>query len=109
MSTDATLEASKFSLGMQTSTGGNMFKKILATVSIAGALLVGFAGNAAAGHPSFSDCLNFKGITDKCVEVGTNDWVVVDGYWSYTECLSWAGAMEKCYQDPNGFYYKTHQ
>ncbi|MGY5310709.1 hypothetical protein [Nocardia gipuzkoensis] len=84
-----------------------MFEKILVSLTVAGAALVGLAGNANAGYGSYSECLGWKGIPDKCVQISDGTYVVLQGYWKFTECLSWAGVREKCYQDPNGFWYIT--
>ncbi|WP_327110959.1 hypothetical protein OHB12_24400 [Nocardia sp. NBC_01730] len=86
-----------------------MFTKFIVSVAVAGAALIGFAGNVAAGQPSYADCLNGKGVADKCVQISDGSWIVLRGYWQFTDCLSDAGALERCYQDPNGFWYKTPQ
>lgn len=84
-----------------------MFTKFIVSLAVAGVSLVGLAGNAAAGYPSYADCLNSKGVTDKCVQISDGSWVILQGYREYTDCLSHAGARERCYQDPNGFWYST--
>ncbi|WP_280246853.1 hypothetical protein [Nocardia abscessus] len=87
--------------------GVDMFRKLLVSAIVASAALVGFAGNASAGHPSYAACLGGKGVADKCVQISDGTWVVLRGYWKFTDCLSDKGVFEDCYQDPNGFWYKT--
>ncbi|MEU0500154.1 hypothetical protein [Nocardia sp. NPDC005998] len=84
-----------------------MFTRFVATVAFTGAALVGFAGNASAGYGSYSECLTWAGVRDRCVQISDGSYVVLKGYGSFTECLSWAGVQDKCYQDPNGFWYIT--
>lgn len=84
-----------------------MFIRLSVVAAIVCGALTGLAGNASAGYGSYSECLTWAGVRDKCVRISDGTFVVLTGYGSYSECLTWAGVHDKCYQDPNGFWYIT--